>query len=253
MTKAKPKVTIVSTKSKAISKFYPKFKGSPPSQSLICVPSSQDLIPLRVNHFLYDSHLDNSFIQEHVLAKTEGDLLGIRTAFRTLGWEPILDIEPVYVTRSGYTKGGDDFSLPREARDLGIFPTIRGASDRTLYASCKLTVQNRSFLHFLYCNVLPTSCVTTVRSKDIYLMSKLIKGRGPTHISWAGTVIAHMLEFVRNPQSNACIPYPCVITKFLVSLGVKILDDEYENKEFSNLVSIDTLKKWHFRLGPMDG
>ncbi|KAG9141586.1 hypothetical protein Leryth_023957, partial [Lithospermum erythrorhizon] len=40
----------------------------------------------------YDSHLDNPFIQEYVLAKIEGDLLGIRT----LGWEPLLDIAPKF-------------------------------------------------------------------------------------------------------------------------------------------------------------
>ncbi|KAG9128769.1 hypothetical protein Leryth_027421 [Lithospermum erythrorhizon] len=48
------------------------------------------------------------------------------------------------------------------------------------------------------------SCVTTVRSKDIYLM----------------------------------------LLSSLFLLESKLLG-EYENKEFSNLVSVDTLKKWH--------
>ncbi|KAG9151605.1 hypothetical protein Leryth_019957, partial [Lithospermum erythrorhizon] len=204
MTKPKPKATGVSTKSKTISKSNPKSKGPPPSQSLICEPSSQDLIPRKI---------------------------------------VMLDIPDmwtlVYVTRGGYTKGEDDFSFPREARDLGIFPTIRGASDRTHYASCQLNAQI-AIPSFLYQNVIYYLCYYCKRSKDIYLMSKLIKGRGPTHISWAGTVIAHMLEFVRNTHQLVFLFMLTLSSRF--SFGVKILDDEYDNKEFSNLVSIDTLK-----------
>ncbi|GAA0171359.1 hypothetical protein LIER_25410 [Lithospermum erythrorhizon] len=80
-------------------------------------------------------------------------------------------------------------------------------------------------------------------------MSKLIKGQRETRTSWAGTIIAHMLEFVCNPQSSACIPYAALITKLLASLGVKILDDECETLE-SGFVSANTLEKWNFSRGP---
>ncbi|GAA0171358.1 hypothetical protein LIER_25409 [Lithospermum erythrorhizon] len=94
----KPKVTSVSTKSKGICKSKTKSKvtRSSPSKSLSDPSCKYFPFMSKENRTWYESHINNIFMQERILAKEEGDLLGIRTAFRKLGWEPILDVEPKF-------------------------------------------------------------------------------------------------------------------------------------------------------------